>query len=280
MLSSLHTSAELNTNQEITTIQITQALVKFEPKGKNPGTMFKQHALLRRRRALGIGPSRSTNEFWSSPLLARWSWSQASGLTIVKGPFSLRFSIQDFGVDVIQTLTAAKVPTIWGLTSLDRSRSRSLLCATEYVKYLIYQVLRIHDVLSTEKSLQLRSSHLDEAVTLSDCITLLSHLLASFRGQVYLVLDLASVFQPEEFSNEPPLILELLEMLRSSEIRQSAANVKILLLVYEADWIRGIPQSASAYTTIVKSANYKRLQGNQMQRATRTHILARRGGRA
>ncbi|RYP70582.1 hypothetical protein DL771_005401 [Monosporascus sp. 5C6A] len=110
---SIQTSAQLNTNQQLSELQLSQVLSTFLLRFEDPDKCYKHHLFLRNRRASGMGVNTSTNPFWLSPKLARWSSSHESSLAIIKGAFTSRLAMLDFGVDVIQTLTASAVLTVW-----------------------------------------------------------------------------------------------------------------------------------------------------------------------
>ncbi|TDZ14432.1 hypothetical protein Cob_v012568 [Colletotrichum orbiculare MAFF 240422] len=139
----IQTSAQLNTNHQIEELNLSQILTSLSPKFEDPETCYKYHVFSRNRRISGRGRNTSTNQFWLSPKLTEWSSSSTSSLIILKGPFSVREALRDFGVDVLQTLKTAGVPTLWALPGLGNSRQNAMATASELMKYLTYQALRL-----------------------------------------------------------------------------------------------------------------------------------------
>ncbi|KAI8677450.1 hypothetical protein NCS56_00635000 [Fusarium sp. Ph1] len=99
---SMHTSAQLDTNQTLSELQLSQALHNLSQHFEDPEQCLKHHIFLRNRRVSGQGPTTSTNEFWRSPRLAKLSLNNRSSLAIIKGTFKLRSAIQDFGLTEVK----------------------------------------------------------------------------------------------------------------------------------------------------------------------------------
>lgn len=114
---SLQTSAQLDTNQRLSDLQFSQVLSSFSHVFEDPDNCYKHHLLFRNRRASGIGFNTSTNQFWKSPKLAKWSSCNESAITIVKGTVTARSTMQDFSVNVIESLRKSDIPVICKLRS-------------------------------------------------------------------------------------------------------------------------------------------------------------------
>ncbi|KAI0165437.1 hypothetical protein GGR52DRAFT_582020 [Hypoxylon sp. FL1284] len=244
---SIQASAQLNTNQQLTDLQRSQVLATFSLTFEDPDACYKQHLFFRRRRATGMGAITSTNKFWLSPKLGRLSSSHDSSLVVVKGAFMSRLAMQDFGTDVIEALAASAVPTVWALSSLEKSRSTSILTAMDLMKYLAYQALRLRGVAETEKQMAVQ--------------------------QIYIVVDLAIVRASLEGIDGTNFIKELNQMLDEITRGNRAARVKVILLMYEADWFRLLPEDVSSFVIAVKAARSTRSQTREMRHAVNTRVL-------
>lgn len=55
-------------------------------------------------------------------------------------------------------------------------------------------------------------------------------------------------------------------------------KVKIILLAYEADWIKLLPRDASESMIVVRAMGSKRPQGKAMQSAVNTRVFPRNTG--
>ncbi|RYP19937.1 hypothetical protein DL765_003085 [Monosporascus sp. GIB2] len=260
-------------------LQLSQALSTFSLTFEDPGKCYEHHLFFRNRRASGMGASTSTNTFWLSPNLARWSSSHEPSLAIIKGAFPSRLAMLDFGVDVIQTLTASVVPTVWALTSVEKSGSNSISTTTDLMKYLTYQALRLSGAVRTEKQMASRYSQLHTARTPTEWLELFKQVIANLGGEVYIIADLAAVRSPLEGADGFNFIQELSRMLGDVSKHGMETVVKVLLLVYEADWFRLLPNGVSRNITPVKAMRSKRPQCKEMRHAgVNAGTNARNGG--
>ncbi|KAM5367008.1 hypothetical protein ACJZ2D_010276 [Fusarium nematophilum] len=243
---SIQTSAQLDTNQQLSDLQLSQALSTFAQIFEDPDQCYKHHLFLRNRRACGHGPMAQTNEFWLSPKLAKWSSSSNSSLAIIRGSFTSRSPIVDFGVDVIQTLASSAAPTLWALKSGQRKRAEAMLSMTDLMKYLTFQALRLSGAVKSEKQLSLRYSQLHAARTLREWLDLFSRVVGGLGGQIYLIVDLATVRSSLEGEDGLGLIKELSNMSKDG----FGPNVKIVLLVYEPEWFKSIPKEVTRRVSV------------------------------
>ncbi|KAF5599432.1 hypothetical protein FPANT_3409 [Fusarium pseudoanthophilum] len=190
---SIQTSAQLDTNQKLSSLQLSQALATFSQSLEDPKSLYKHHLFLRNRRASGRGAAISTNEFWLSPKLARWSSCPHSSLAIIRGSFTTRWAIQDFAIDIIQAATMMSIPAIWVLGSANKTSSNAMLSPVDLVRYLTYQALQIEGTVTTEKQMSLRHSQLEEAKTSQDWLELFKLIMQDLGGQIYVIVDLATI---------------------------------------------------------------------------------------
>ncbi|KAF4888075.1 hypothetical protein CGCF415_v013020 [Colletotrichum fructicola] len=270
---SIQTSAQLDTNQRLSDIHLSQVLTTLSPTFENPEKCYKYHLMCRNRRVSGRGANISTNQFWLSPRLTKWSSSHQSSLIIIRGPFSMRSAMVDFGVDVIQTLASAEVPTLWALPSLEKSKHASMSTAVDLIKYLTYQALRWSGSLKTEKELSSRYSQFHSAQKPKDWLKLLEQAVRSLGTQVYIVVDLATVLSSLDEADGFNVIDELCRMLNDASTK--GPKMKVTLLLYEAEWLRMLTNNDSMQTVMVKSMKAKRTQGKGRKQTVAKRLIGR-----
>lgn len=269
-------NAQLNTNQQLSDIQLSQALSAFSLTFENPEKSYRHYAIMRRRRMAGLGSQRSTNEFWLSPRLRELSLSESCDMVIVKGPFTTRQVLQDFGVDVISSLVGSNIPVIWGFPSCEKNRRTSMLTATELIQSLTYQGLRLRGSVGTEKQLALRYTQFHTSKTLQEWLELLKQVIVSLGTRsLYLVVDLASASAPLAELGERNIFKSLTLLLG----KVSTTNVKILLLAYEAHWYNALPANSADSIIPVRIQGHKRQQGKTMRPVLTKRSFAGSGGR-
>ncbi|KAF5613802.1 uncharacterized protein FSUBG_414 [Fusarium subglutinans] len=216
---SIQTSSQIDTNQKLSSLQLSQALATFSQSLEDPKSLYKHHLFLRNRRASGRGVAISTNEFWLSPKLAKWSSCPHSSLTIIRGSFTTRWAIQDFAIDIIQAVTMMNIPAIWVLGSATKTSPNAMLSPADLVRYLTYQALQIEGTVTTEKQMSLRHSQLEEAKTSQDWLALFKLIMQDLGGQIYIIIDLATVGSGAKGSGQVNLIYQLNEMLEDLDLR-------------------------------------------------------------
>lgn len=264
---SIQTSAQLNTNQMLSDLQVSQILATFSHSFEDPDQSFRHHLRLCRHRARTLTTTIGTNKFWLSPKLTEWSSSKESSLTILKGNFPSRLVMQDFAVDIIQALGASDIPTAWALGNSNASSAPNHISTTvDIAKYLTYQVLRMGGEGSTEKQLALRSSQFHTARTMKEWLGLLEHVCKNLGRRIYLVLDLSTVRDPLEGAEGLEFILELDRVLRQWNQQSTAKSttiLKVVLLVYEEAWSRLLPDQVADSIVSVRTKGRKRQLGNR-----------------
>ncbi|KAK4448505.1 hypothetical protein QBC34DRAFT_406790 [Podospora aff. communis PSN243] len=278
----LHSSSRLDTNMPLQQAQLMGIMSSILSAFEDPEITHRYHLFLRNWRATRTGSSSSTNQFWRSPKLAQWSSSDKSSIVVIKGPFKSRGAILDFSTSLIQTLTVSKMSTAWALKRTEKATSTDAraLSPTDLVKYLLRQILRLSSTapvtVYTEKQVTLCRSQFQEAKTLRDWFALLEQAVTGFSGrQVYLVIDLAAV----RADLEPDLNLfrELHQLLADSsggDTQSSSTRIKILLLLYEADWYGRVPKELHDQIVLAKMLRLKNpRQRKEMQKAVSVRVL-------
>ncbi|KAK1845889.1 hypothetical protein CCHR01_11499 [Colletotrichum chrysophilum] len=270
---SIQTSAQLDTNQRLSDIHLSQVLTTLSPTFENPEKCYKYHLMCRNRRVSGRGANISTNQFWLSPRLTKWSSSHQSSLIIIRGPFSMRSAMVDFGIDVIQTLASAEVPTLWALPSLEKSKHASMSTAVDLIKYLTYQALRWSGSLKTEKELSSRYLQFHSAQKPKDWLKLLEQAVRSLGTQVSIVVNLATVLSSLDEADGFNVIDELCRMLNDASTK--GPKMKVILLLYEVEWLRMLMNNDSMQTVMVKSMKAKRTQGKGRKQTVAKRLIGR-----
>jgi len=269
----LQTSSRIDTNQSMRRVQITDVLASFAIPFEDPETSYRHHLFLRNWRATRTGASVSTNQFWLSPTLARWSSWDTFPLVIVRGPFKSRQAILDFGTSVIQTLSTSAIPALWVLRGPDKSKSQ-ILTAVELMKYLTCQVLKLGGdtsaVTPSEKQMAICHYQFNDAKACKEMLSLFKQAAASLPArQLYLVVDLAIVHPDSE--PEINFIQELHKMLAEGDGRP---RIKVLLLLYEANWYDRVPRHLNDQVVLAKVMPKSSRQRNEMQQAVTTRVFS------
>ncbi|KAI8671749.1 hypothetical protein NCS57_00651000 [Fusarium keratoplasticum] len=276
-LHSITTSGQLNNNQKLSELQLSQVLNSLSQQFEDPDRCLKQNLFFRHRRASGRGNPVSTNEFWLSPKLAKWSSGNGSSLAIIKGTFTLRSAIQVFGVNA--NLSMWTVPTLWALASSQKPRSSPTLTTTDLVKYLTYQALRFPRVVQTEKQMSWHYSQLQTERTLREWLTLFKRIIGGLGRQVYMVVDLAMVGSLLESVEGLNFIQEISQVLSDVSEQEKGVKVKMVILAYEAEWFRLISRELSDPIIPVKPMRTGRRQGEEMRNSINRQFVSSRGTR-
>lgn len=242
-------SAHLNTNSRLSDLQVSQALSAFSSSFQDPYKCYQRQLLLRKRRAVGIATGAQTNEFWMSAVLKHFAASHDSGMVIVRGPFSLRSAIKDFGVDAIRALIRSDIATVWALEGADKEQSS--WSSTDLLKYLTWQVLGKCDL--TEKQVSVRYSQFQTAQKPNEWMALFKEVVKCIGGVLYLVIDLAAVQGSLIRADGFNIIRELSKMV--AEKREEVATIlKIVIMSYDTNRSRISPSEIYGSIIPVKKA--------------------------
>jgi hypothetical protein len=226
-----------------------------------------------------MGSSISTNQFWLSPKLAKWSSCHEPALTIVKGSYTSRSVMQDFCVDVIQYLAASSIRVVWALINAEKSKSGCISSTTDLMKYITFQALRLSGAVKTEKQMALRYSQFHTARTSKEWLDIFRRVVEDLGGQIYVIIDLATVRAPLEDAQGVNFILELSKTLDDAFKKGMATKIKVILLVYKPEWSILLPKEVFGSIILVKAMRQKRRQGAEMRRAINTGVFSNSSGR-
>ena len=268
---STQTSAQLNTNEKITDLQLSQALSTLPRTFEDPDTCYQHHLFFHRRRASGIGAGVSTNEFWLSPALKRCASSEDSAMVILKGTLKTRSAMQDFGVDIIQSSSACGASAFCALPGAGITKMKSSTAmewtTCSLIRCLTYQALRTSGSVGTENQMRIRYAQFHTASTPKEWLGVFTHVVSTLRGPIYLIIDLATVRPTPEEVEGFNFIQELSKILGHFA---AGVKVKVVLLLYEMDWFKLLPRELSSSVVNVRMAKQKRQQSRAMGKSVKT----------
>ena len=224
-----------------------------------------------------MGAKRPTNEFWLSPKLETFSSDQQSSLIIMKGHFTTRWAMQDFGIDVITNLRPTGSSIAWALPGASKHSSRTSWSSIDLIKYLVWQVLRLNN--PTEKQMAMRCSQFQTAQTVGDWMEIFKNILNTLQGRAYIVADFSTLQASLATTDGPNLIQELDNMVRATTEAGMAAKLKIILLLYDAHWFRLIPPTLGGSVVPVKMASSQRAHHRSMRQHAFTKNFPRQDNR-
>ncbi|KAJ1337331.1 rabenosyn-5 [Microdochium nivale] len=270
----LQTSAELDTNRHLTQLEQLHVLSNMSLAHEDPDKCFQHHSLLRRRRARANGGRSAVDDIWSSPKLYRSANSASSTLTTIRGPFSTRWAIQDFGVDLIRLLSATSSEaaiTLWVLTSQTRLEQQGpSWTSVDLLKYLTWQAMRAIAATTTstkgayqsEKDMSMKCSQFYTTRTEQDWIGLFAETISNIRQQtVFAVIDLAAVKSHWDnvavYDGRTRQTFDLIAALSGLAKKTIRPKLKIILLIYEASWSGQVQGSAAESIVQVKMGKTK-----------------------
>ncbi|KAH7035822.1 uncharacterized protein B0I36DRAFT_319127 [Microdochium trichocladiopsis] len=260
----IQTSAVLNTNLHLTQLEQLHVLSNMSLSFEDPDKCLQRHSSLRRRRGKANGGKPVVNNIWLSPKLRRAAGSPSSTITTVRGPFSTRWAIQDFGVDLIQAISspssAARV--LWALTdAANDSRSRETVWNTaNLMKVLTWQALRVvaantntaytaREALPTEKDMSMRYSRFYTTRAEQDWVTFFAEVVSKLeQKQVFVVIDLAAVescWRDGDAGRRDGQQFDLIRALGQLTREITRPILKIVLLVYDATWSGHVFETAA-----------------------------------
>lgn len=238
----VHTSALVNTNLDLSQLEQLHVLSNMTMSYEDPDKSLQRHTVLRRRRARLSRDRSVTSDIWSSPEFRRTAASPSSALITVRGPFSTRWAIQDFGVDLIQTLSAPDEPAtiLWALTGDTCSGSKTADWNTvDVLKYFTWQALRASVIGTslTEKDTPIRYSRFYTNRTEEDWLIFFSEIVDSLfrqRQQIIVVINMAAIqafWGDDNHRGRGALTFGLIHGLSRLVAKRTAMRLKVILLV-------------------------------------------------
>ncbi|KAI5371995.1 hypothetical protein J4E82_009297 [Alternaria postmessia] len=189
---SIQTSANLDTNQRLTDLQLNQIMDflsganALDPLKALQYRAFMSARTRRRQTRADVGA-----QFWSNPKFAAWESASSPTMIMVKGEYTTRLQVQNFAVDVINNLRSRTVPTLWALKSIP-VHGATAASAIDIIKGLICQAIQLNVTQHTERSLALSCAQFRAADSVEQWFDLLARTIASFP-QLYIIVDMEAV---------------------------------------------------------------------------------------
>ncbi|KAF1848142.1 uncharacterized protein K460DRAFT_333887 [Cucurbitaria berberidis CBS 394.84] len=177
---------QLDTNHRLSDLQLSQILASLSsPLFIDPikALQYGIHQNNKRRRSR---TQSALSPFWFTNKFQEWSQSEKSSLVIIRGTYSLRTQLRDFGTNLVELVSAAQVAIVWTLRiTVDDGKD---VTAIDLLKYLIWQALGIERVKRTERFMALSCAKFQSARTEEDWFQLLAAVLADL-DEVFIIVD-------------------------------------------------------------------------------------------
>ena len=189
----------LDTGRRVCEIQFSQILTFTSNSALgDPEHILHYYKSTRNRRRQHYQSSTSISPFRNPHHLQSWADDPASAIFTVRGCYATRQIARDFTADAIEIISAAEVPVVWALRPRHTdSATDTNFSATDVLKQLVLQVLRINHALLDERSVALNAARFQSATTVSEWFGLLGAVLAGLP-LVYFVVDLDTVGKSTE----------------------------------------------------------------------------------
>lgn len=165
--------------------------------------------------------------FRNSKQLQTWGSNPHSSMVLVNGSFQTRHIARDFAVDIIDLLVEEKIPVIWALKP--KSDQLQEYTATDVLKQLVSQVLRLNHALLNERSASLNAARFQSARTEQDWFNLLGSVLAGLP-QVCIIVDLEALGRRGD--DQPSWAYAFSVLFKELRSRQIPTVVKVAFMMY------------------------------------------------
>ena len=144
---------------------------------------------MRNRNGSRLAPA--SEPFWLKPQFQTWKAARNSALIMIQGNHTSRFNVKDFCVNAISLLRDSKVPVLWALKNIEQNDVEAP-SASDLLKNLVSQALRLNDVLHSERSMALNCAKFQRAESESQWLELLGSVLSGLP-HVYIVIDIEAI---------------------------------------------------------------------------------------
>ncbi|OAG16202.1 hypothetical protein CC77DRAFT_391926 [Alternaria alternata] len=226
---SIQTSANLDTNQRLTDLQLNQIMDFLSgANALDPLKALQYRAFMSARTKGRQTRPDAGSQFWLNPKFTAWESASSPTMIMVKGEYSTRFQVQNFAVDVITNLRNRTVPTLWALKSV-RADGATSASAIDIIKGLICQAIQHNISQHTERSLALSCAQFRAADSIEQWLDLLARTIASFP-QLYIIVDLEAV--GGSYLNGISWLCQLTAMFQRHNSGKWISRLKILLVSY------------------------------------------------
>ncbi|RII09750.1 hypothetical protein CUC08_Gglean005740 [Alternaria sp. MG1] len=226
---SIQTSANLDTNQRLTDLQLNQIMDFLSgANALDPLKVLQYRAFMRARTRARQTRADTGSQFWLNPKFTAWESASSPTMIMVKGEYSTRFQVQSFAVDVINDLRNRTVPTLWALKSVPADGATSA-SAIDVIKGLVCQAIQLSISQHTERSLALSCAQFRAADSVEQWLDLLARTIASLP-QLYIIVDLETV--GSSYLNGFSWLSQLTAMFQRHNSGKWISRLKILLVSY------------------------------------------------
>lgn len=223
-------SAFLDTNHALSDLQHSQILTYATSRiTRDQEQIYTVCQSIKSRRARS-SQQITTNNFWNSPRLRKWSHDAGSDMTLVKGSFQSRLVVRDFAIGVIEQLQTAQVPVLWVLKSPRATEEEGVrMTPVELLEHLSAQAISQNPTLRSEKGMALSCKQVMSAKTEREWFQVLEAALDGLGPHVYLVIDLDAVGRQPRSSLDFNLYGYFMAYFESRLSRGLQGRVKVLL---------------------------------------------------
>ena len=231
-------SASIEFSQKLSEAQLGQFLRHMSVDNlPEPSQAFEASILMAKKRQARASKRRVP--FWLDAKVQKWNNSRESSLIMVNGTRKGQFHFQHFCARSVEILQDSKLPVIWGLKTLASGKTRAdQVSASDLLKYLILQAIKINENIQTDAALSLRFRAYLEAQNEEDWMNILASVLQGIP-LLYIVIDielisdssgtLAKDFWPSAFRG----------MFAKLSERNIRTVVRVVLVSYGSSLLRG-----------------------------------------
>jgi hypothetical protein len=248
----IQTSANLDTNQRLTDLQLNQIMSFLsETSASDPLKTLQFRMYMSTRMKYRTGST--TQKFWTDPKFHTWESSLTPALILVKGDYRGRFEVQNFAVEIINTLRRQKVPTLWALKPASAS-GECFTSTIDLIKGLVCQAMQLSMCVHTQSSLTVSCAQFRAAETVQEWLDLLARTIAGF-SLLYIIIDLEAL--GNAYAQSVPWLVELSSMFRRHSAGQWILRLKVLLLTHGAGGVNHAELS-QFHDVVVHSRQYQK----------------------
>ena len=191
---------------------------------------------MRNRNRSRLAPA--SEPFWLKPQFQAWKSTRHSALIMIQGNHTSRFDLKDFCVNAISLLRDSKVPVLWTLKNIEQSADEAP-SASDVLKNLVSQALRLNDVLHSERCMALNCTKFQRAESESQWLELLGAVLSGLP-HVYIVIDIEAINPRLKSLNAsfswPIAFLDFFQILANHGCK---TVVKVVLVSYSSSVFKG-----------------------------------------
>ena len=223
---SLQQSANLDTNQRLTDLQLNQVMDFLSSERLvDPLKVLQYRAFMIGQRKNRQQDRQKERKFWTNPKFNTWEAATLPHIILVKGNPTSRLQVQSFTVEIVKLLLGQKTPVLWALKPVAKYKLAAP-SVIDVIKDLTCQAIQLNMSLHTEGALALSCTQFRSAKTAQEWMSLLARGIANI-SRLYIVVDLEAV--GFAFSRDFSWLTEISAMIRKYD-QQLKGQLKILLV--------------------------------------------------